>query len=891
LGAIVDEWREWHRDHLEPITTYSSRRRSARALYARQPEKKCVALHLVNAEGEGGTRVIADGDSVVVAEGPGCFYVGLAIAAAGRRAKVYTSNSALIRECQANPAVTAALAGVHVILAAGNAHIDSEHAGVFGPPSEYCEVLRSSAASTVVVMTASRLTAEDGPMAAGPSAATTGRLLVREALARGARQLILVTDYTRHLRPRGSGAGSPMFRRDEWQELVARHRGRIGIVTSPPPALRAAFAFYGPNAAEVLGRDLYDMPGPLAFGAVDYEYDRAAKQLCTLLRSEGGEQQRACVGFREAYDLVRDRSLCAFAVDAPLATFPKRSFLADIARLAETSPSALAVRCQQLGCGTLAVVVGPPTLRERVARECSALPRGTKLWQGVTGAALGRVVSVLSGGGAAETRRAVNMRNSFEAEVLSMMRARVRLARVGRVDWSRLDSSGALARFVANKVVIAPGGGILGRMAASAPAMPQVALRRPTLPAAPAPAVSAPLSPPAASEPPDLYHWLLDPFHGDSAILGTAGHGRLRDGQAMLALISRFPDEEFPFTRRQFVTPGEMDWQRDVYQRHLQAIWLVGRIGLFGREAIEHWILKNARFCFPMHERPDHCPPHGLDPEYNRIREWLGDDQFVDYRASEQNGQRTDFALVQRYPVAYPEGTQPVIAVHCAGSSWLGTLGAAHWVACDLRRPTHLGGTPIPCPPNIHDGSCLEALLEVTGDVADPHLWKPSRVAPRKLFVDGASWSLKEGCWESLRVVTLECEDGDPHRTVRILIDGKREPINARRGQFRLLVALAVLAQKSPDGCIDLAQLAADPWIWQNQPAPTEEELRHKLAMLRYLYLDEGLLVMARIDREVRFCAVVKIKAVEPVAAGVILGGDASPANDGKPHGRPRKAK
>jgi hypothetical protein len=419
----------------------------------------------------------------------------------------------------------------------------------------------------------------------------------------------------------------------------------------------------------------------------------------------------------------------------------------------------------------------------------------------------------------------------------------------------------------------------------------ELALLHATHPVTTPPGVVAPAVSAAAGQPPDLYHWLLDPFHGDSAILGTAEHWRLRDGQAMLALISRFPDEEFPFTLRRFVTPGEMDWQRDVYQRHLQAIWLVGRIGLFGREAIEHWILKNARFCFPMHERPDHCPPHGLDPEYNRIREWLGDDQSVDYRASEQNGQRTDFALVQRYPVAYPEGTQPVIVVHCAGSSWLGTLGAAHWAACDLRRPTHLGGTPILCPPNIHDGSCLEALLEVTGDVTDPHLWKPSHVAPRKLFVDGASWSLKERCWESLRVVTLECEDGDPHRTVRILIDGKKADMNPKKQQFRLLVAVAVLAQGSPGGYIDLAQLAADSWLWQNQPAPTEEELRHKLSTLKHLHLDDELLVMNRIDRKVRFCAVVKIKAVEPVAVGVISGGDASPANDGKPHARPHKAK
>lgn len=48
----------------------------------------------------------------------------------------------------------------------------------------------------------------------------------------------------------------------------------------------------------------------------------------------------------------------------------------------------------------------------------------------------------------------------------------------------------------------------------------------------------------------------------------------------------------------------------------------------------------------------------------------------------EQDGVRTDFAVVQRYPVEL--GTRHVVVVIVAGASSLGTSVAAQWAAYDL---------------------------------------------------------------------------------------------------------------------------------------------------------------------------------------------------------------
>ncbi|MGD0899961.1 MAG: hypothetical protein ABR915_19170 [Thermoguttaceae bacterium] len=366
---------------------------------------------------------------------------------------------------------------------------------------------------------------------------------------------------------------------------------------------------------------------------------------------------------------------------------------------------------------------------------------------------------------------------------------------------------------------------------------------------------SSPQSPSPGSPPDYLYQWLSDPFHWASAIFGTANEWQLRDAMAWLVLARRLPELEFPNTRMIFVPPGTVQWEESIHRHHLQAICLVGRLGLYGQGAIiDRWSCKNARFGFLLHERPADCPPHGLHPDYNCIWERLGDNQRAYYRASGEDV-RTDFALVLRYPVTYL-GVQ-VIVVHCAGTSWLGTLGAAQWAASDLTRPTHLNGTPIPCPPNIDAESRLEALLEVTGNVSAPFFWATPRVALRKLFVDGASWSVEDRRWDAQRTLTLVCQKGDPHRPVGVRIDGKEHRMAMGRGACRLLAGLIQVAQKEPEGYVDLAQLAQDPWVWP-EGGVTEDHLRHRLASLKHCHHLDGIL---SIDRRVQLHGTVTIES------------------------------
>jgi hypothetical protein len=357
-----------------------------------------------------------------------------------------------------------------------------------------------------------------------------------------------------------------------------------------------------------------------------------------------------------------------------------------------------------------------------------------------------------------------------------------------------------------------------------------------------------------------LYQWLWDPFHENSAMFGTASDVYLRDGMALVALARRLGWDEFPRAEIVLVPVGQPRWEEVLHQQGFQAIFLVGRLGLFGDEAVRSWDFLDSRFFFPKQQRSPGSAPDAFDPEYYCIRERLEDGRIESYPVHDAaKDMRTDFALIQRYPVVYL-GVQ-IVVVLCAGCTSLGTLAAAQWAASHLTRNTHPQGTPIPCPAGLAADSRMEALLEVTADLNHP-LWIPSRVELRRLMVDRATWNPQLRAWESESLIEVHCEGGDPQRPVAVVIDGKEERMDPKGQAFQLSVAVCLSAAEN-QGLVDLAKLLQSPKLWPRGGA-NEDKLRDRLSGLKFRHLK-----MLSIDREVRLHATVKIVAVEPVTAPV----------------------
>lgn len=274
-------------------------------------------------------------------------------------------------------------------------------------------------------------------------------------------------------------------------------------------------------------------------------------------------------------------------------------------------------------------------------------------------------------------------------------------------------------------------------------------------------------------------------------------------------------------------------------------------------------------------------PP--FDPDYHCIYEDLGDGRREYYRTSETDGERTDYALIQRYTVDY--SGRRIVVVHCAGITTLGTLCAAQYLASHLNRPTRPGGTPVPLPPSIEPDSSLEVLLEVKADATKP-LWTPSRVELCKLFVGHAAWSARDDKWESSPTITLVCEGGDPQRPLAIKFDDKEEKMERTGQAFRLLVGLCLQARETPDGYVDLAKLLHNSWIWGPKEVD-ETYVKRQLALLKVRHLhhealstDGGVRLQAKVvdhfSRRVMGCAVfdkqptsLAIRTIKGIASGL----------------------
>ena len=210
--------------------------------------------------------------------------------------------------------------------------------------------------------------------------------------------------------------------------------------------------------------------------------------------------------------------------------------------------------------------------------------------------------------------------------------------------------------------------------------------------------------------PRSLDSWFLQLFENPSSLFGTTEENFARRDEIAVAHVARrFPPERFPDTDIHSVPLADDASLQLLLEHDYETVLIMGRLSLFGDKAARLLKGENLRFEFPEMERPPNLPRGSLDSDYHCVCERDGNQKPFFHRASETNGIRTDYGLVQVYP-AY-NGRRWMTVVQCAGCSALGTLGSARWLAYDLARRQDTGEAAYSCTtgnrmPEPHGSAC-----------------------------------------------------------------------------------------------------------------------------------------------------------------------------------------
>lgn len=343
--------------------------------------------------------------------------------------------------------------------------------------------------------------------------------------------------------------------------------------------------------------------------------------------------------------------------------------------------------------------------------------------------------------------------------------------------------------------------------------------------------------------PRDLGHWLWQPCSGPSLSFWMADPSAVRDEDAIICISRRLSFETNSANDFVRINPANPDWG-NILNRGFQAICIVGRLGLYGPEAVKFWSKQDLRYSFIADQRPANLPSGQIDAEnYHALLERVWENgQYAKVRCfctREENGQRIDYGLVQRYMVRY--AGKRLIVITCGGLSGLGTLGAAKWAAEKLIGHD---GEPLPLPEKVGDQSTMEAVIEVTAACAPhPTRWQPTDLKPVSLILGDSCWCNETRQWQRRAPDTITvCRDN--RDSVTILFDG--EPINSLRSKqvFRLIVKLCELAVKNRRQTVSIAALASDASLW-GERVNDIEYVRGRLRELKTRRLSDALCLEA----------------------------------------------
>jgi hypothetical protein len=345
--------------------------------------------------------------------------------------------------------------------------------------------------------------------------------------------------------------------------------------------------------------------------------------------------------------------------------------------------------------------------------------------------------------------------------------------------------------------------------------------------------------PPGAPGPGALADWLWAPFRQPSVVLRGVDSARRRDEEAVIDLARQLSRRDFPHTTFLSVNLRDPQWEKTLGSHAARAFLVVGRLGLYGPRVRELLGAPDLRFIFCDGERPAHLRRGQLDPVFHAVSE-RGRRQ--PYRTAEDEEVRTDYGVVQRYPVTYQD--KEVIVVVVAGPSSLGTLGAARWAAGTLAEPD-LRGRLIPAPPKAGTASVLEALVSVRARKDPyPQEWQPMQWDLVGLYADESKWCPAEGCWYPVppQEITVVRGPEGARQQPTVLFDGARSGFRSTEdnSNLRLLVSICELAAQAEGRPASLAALAQRVWPGGGGDL---NRVRSRLFQLKQIHLGEALYV------------------------------------------------
>ncbi len=254
FDQLIQLWWDWHLENLEPISEYSLASRFGDRLYQNQHEKQLVARYLAASGTALGVALVRDEDVVIIPEGSGGLYVGLALAAYKRGITIITSNGSLAREYYENVSFRKRLRAMRFV----GGEIDADLRGTIGPDAQEQLVKfvgTGEPTATVVVSTVNGFLPDEGPYAPNAQAATNRYNLLDAALHANAREIIFVADYTKHYENKRKEYGLPIFNEGKWRDMIEAHVANVTIVTAPPPAI-CRYIQKDPSSRTILERDL-----------------------------------------------------------------------------------------------------------------------------------------------------------------------------------------------------------------------------------------------------------------------------------------------------------------------------------------------------------------------------------------------------------------------------------------------------------------------------------------------------------------------------------------------------------------------------------------------------------------------------------------------------------
>lgn len=338
--------------------------------------------------------------------------------------------------------------------------------------------------------------------------------------------------------------------------------------------------------------------------------------------------------------------------------------------------------------------------------------------------------------------------------------------------------------------------------------------------------------------------WFSRLFQKRSALFGiTEGNYARRDEDALVHVARRFPPWMFQNTDVLLVPLDDDAWLQMLLDRGYETILVMGRLCLFGGKAVDVLHGDHLHLDFPMRNRPPRLKRGQLHDKYHCIRESCGLEEPCDHRASDLDHVRTDYGMVQVYPIF--NGRNWITVVMCAGCSSLGTLAAARWLAYDLGRSQDTTrDMPIPEPQGIKPQSRMEALVRVTA-ATTTLAWQPSQIELLRLYVDDVLWSPDDSQWHNTkaREIKVVVRKGKP---VALFLDGKKAPFLTTSQRFRLAVAVMLGVHKSQDGTIPLDALVRDKGIWDGRKMPTST-VKQRLHNLNNDVLQRTLIIGERV--------------------------------------------